>query len=368
MKNLLILISISIALFSCKQKVDYNNPKEVVLKYRELRNENKIKESFELIADTCKTILTLQEYLDYYNTPDSIFEKYKFQIEINQLSFNTKYPNYRVFEVTQKSINTLKHDTIIDITYYTTFYEKNKWKILWTNHINAAANKLASEQKFADANKLFINTFDYDPLNGDVYYNIAWNYFRLNNLDEAQLNVNKAIELSPKSPGNYCLQAAIYSSKEMYDLAIENYNIALVLCTYPSEKSSVYSNMSNDYIELNQYEKAKESLIWSIKLDSGYAYSYWRMASLYLKLENKDSAIIYFAKAINSEPMGDYSQKQLYYEYANEIYLNTAKTNSLEQYHKAKTFALKALNIEPNEVEYIDLLNKINKAIESSTN
>jgi tetratricopeptide (TPR) repeat protein len=332
MKNkILYLIILSLITFSCNTKVDYTNPSDVVLKYRELRNSNKIKESFELIADTCKSILTLQEYLDSYKIEDTIKGKLQFEIKVIQLPINIKYPTFRIFEVTQQTINSITKDSSLDIYYYTTVNENNKWKILWTNHIEKAAGKLEKEQKFEEANEILLNTFKYNPMNGYVYYYLGRNYYRLNELEESNLYAKKAIEFSPKNSYNYSLQAAIFISKDMNELAIENYQIALNLCTDADERSSVYGSMGNIYLELNQLSKSKDYLLQAVSLNSNYSYNYWMLANLFVKSVNKDSALFYFDKAVNSKPMESYLQQQLYYDYANELFKSHKNTDKIRE-------------------------------------
>jgi len=369
MKNIILylIILLSFYTFSCNSKVDYTNPSDVVLKYRELRNSGKIKESFELIADTCKSILTLQEYLDYYKTEDTIKGKQQFKIEIKQLPINIQFTNFRIFEVSQKTINLETHDTTIDLTYYTTLNENNKWKILWTHHIEEAARKLENEQKFEEANEILRNIFNYDPLNGNVYYRIGWNYYRLNNLEESNLYAKKAIEFSPKNPANYDLQAAIYNSKDMNELAIENYQIALSLCTSSNEKALVYCSIGNIYLELNQLSKSKNYLHKAIAIDSNDTYSYWRLANLFVKSLNNDSATFYFEKAVNLEPIESYLQQQLYYDYAFELLkeykLLFNKNNNYKLLEKSKGLIVKALNLSPEDEEYKKLFKEIKDEI-----
>lgn len=349
MKNTIIYLTIlSLITFSCNTKVDYTNPSDVVLKYREFRNNGKIKESFELIADTCKSILTLQEYLDYYKTKDTIKGKLQFEIKVTQLPINIQYPNYRLFEVKQKTINKEKHDTTVDLFYYTTFNKNNIWKVLWTNHIEEAANKLENEQKFKEANEILGNTFNYNPLNGYAYYSLACNYYRLSNLEESDFYTKKAIEFSPKEANNYLQKAAIYSSRDMNELAVENYQIALNFCTNSNEKATVYSNIGNTYLGLNQLSKAKDYLHKAVAINSNYTYNYWMLANLFVKSLNNDSALFYFEKAFNLEPMESYLQQQLYYDYANELFKSYKNTDKIRE----TFYALKDIELFLDEQDF----------------
>lgn len=304
--------------------------------------------------------------MDYYKIPDSLVGKNKFQIEINQLPIDTKYPNYRIFELKQFDINIRNNDTIAHIFYYTTIHENQMWKILWTQHLLVSGTKFHEEQKFEESINICEKALQYDPLNGNTYCGIGWIYLRLEDLSNAEIYAKKAVEYSPKLAENYNLIASIYHEKGRPELAIENYEKAIHLSTTEDNKVDYYSNMSSDYMDMNQPEKAKEMIYKSLKIDSTDTYALWIKAYLYSNEKKQDSSIMFFDKAIHSEPMTNYLQKRLYYGYAEELYLVAIKNKG--QYNKAKTFAIKALDLEPNNTDYIELLNKINKAIESSSN
>jgi tetratricopeptide (TPR) repeat protein len=235
---------------------------------------------------------------------------------------------------------------------------------LWTNHIEAAAEKLEEEQKFEEANEILRKTFNYNPLNGYVYYSIGWNNYRLNELDESNLLAKKAIELSPKNSNNYSLQAAIYSSKKMHELAVENYKIALDLSNNMKEKAIIYCNMSNDYIELYSPSTAKDLLYKSLEINPSDAYCYWRIARIFRIMKNQDSSLINFEKAINKKPMDNYLQQLLYFDYSTELFNEFKLTQEDKRnilLEKAMSYSTKALNLDPENEEYKKLLEEIKK-------
>jgi hypothetical protein len=139
----LILFLITIFIVSCNNNPDWQNPKDVVIKYRELRNKNKITESYNYLADTCKSVVTQQEYEDYYNLPDSLKGKYVSEtINIVQLLIQSEYLNYRCFEVEMRETEIGSKKVDKNYLYYTTFKQKEEWKIVWCRTLIESANKL----------------------------------------------------------------------------------------------------------------------------------------------------------------------------------------------------------------------------------
>jgi tetratricopeptide (TPR) repeat protein len=369
-KTFVLLVITVITAISCNRKIDFSNPKEVIQKYYELNFKNKYKESFKYIADTSKSILTQEEYLDYYKEPDSLKDKFIYKvIEINQLPINVFYPNYRRFEIKASETNKKNKKVIIDYGYRSIINKNNKWKILWNKHLLQVAEGLSRKQKFNEAIDLLNKIINYNPLDGETYRKMAWCYFRLNFYDESEKYAKKAQYNSPKEIENYNLLAAIYYSKGLSELAIENLKKGIELCNSDSLKCYFLSNMSINLLGLNRIAEAKEVLFKALKLSPNATHPLLQMAYVYKHLNQHDSCLFFFGKAIQSKPMEDNLEKDLYYDYAIEL-IQIADNNTKDlytknkMYQKAKIYVLKALDLDPSNEEYKNtLLNKLNKVI-----
>lgn len=365
-----IITIISCLIVSCTKKVDFSNPKSVVEEYYSLYLQDKYKSAYELIADTCKEYVTLEEYIEYYKpSSESSSTEYDYNVKnINQLTLNPLYPKYRGYEIEVEKIEKPGNDTTILYFYRTVYNENEKWKVIWTGNIFNAAKKLESSQKFTEAIQAYKQILQYDPLNGYAYHDIGWCQFRQHYLEKALINANYALELTPKNESNYNLLAGIYSAQNNNELAIENYKKAIEMCNFEEIKKQLLSNTSIIFLEIGKQKEALESVNQALAIDSVFTHAWMMKGEVYLSKENLDSALIYFKKAAQLKPMEDYSQKYLYFRLANTEYTKaisktTSSDEKTELVKSAKEHILKALDLEHDNYEYKKLLNKINRAV-----
>lgn len=365
-----IITIISCLIVSCTKKVDFSNPKSVVEEYYSLYLQDKYKSAYELIADTCKEYVTLEEYIEY-NKPstDSSSTEYDYNVKnINQLTLNPLYPKYRGYEIEVETIEKPGNDTTIYYNYFTVYNENEKWKLIWTANMYKAARKLMNSQRFSEAIQAYKQILQYDPLNGNAYHDIGRCQFRQHYLEKALINANYALELAPKNKSNYNLLAGIYGSQNNHELAIKNYKKAIEMCSTDKEKVTFLSNMTIDYLAIGKWKEALEAVNQALAIDSTFTHAWWMKGEVYLNKQNLDSALICLRKATQLEPLDDYIKEQLFFylaytEYTKAISKTTSSDNKVELLKSAKEHILKALDLEHDNYEYKKLLNKINRAV-----
>lgn len=365
---------ICIVLNSCATKTDFSNPKEVALHFQEYLRKGEIEKSFEYISDSSKRNLTFQDYLDYYDREyDSILSINKFMIiNIDQMAIDANYPSYRSFEIKEKVFNTIRKDTTIQFLYLSTINQVDKgWRIIWTNHLELAASKLDDKSRFRDAIEAYDQIIDLDPLNGKVFLLKAWAYYRLDNIYELEKNALRGSELAPNKPQSYSTLSLLYSEKGLSDLAKINLKKAINLAYDPIKKGTLYGNLAIEYEKSNQLDSSIFYFHKSIFYDSKNTHPLWLLGMLYNSLNNADSAFYYFEKALMNPPMVDYLQKQLYFNYANALLhqngLSEAKSDikSQEIFKKARDLAIKALELDYNNLEFKNLVETISSWIKT---
>lgn len=368
MTKALYFIAISCLLLSCSEQVDFSNPKSVIEYYYALDEDGEELElKYELLADTCKEFVTLQDYLDYYSNRDSRLKEYDYIVQnIDQLSLDPKNPKHRHFEIQYMTIKKSDIDTTKGFSYGSVFNENGQWKIIWTRNISQAAKKLMKSQKFSDANQAYHEVLKYDPLNGKAYQQIGWCDGRQGYHRSALRNAQKAIELNPKDESNYNLLASIYSSQGNDELAVENYKKAIEMTNSEAQKVKLLSNQSISYIDLYKYDEAKQSLNYALKIDSKYTHAWWTKGILLSKENKPDSAITCFQKAVDLNPMNDFLQHRLYYDLAYQEYImaayNTDNSNMRDNLLiESKNHILKALDLQHDNGKYRRLLEDIKR-------
>ena len=161
--------------------------------------------------------------------------------------------------------------------------------------------------------------------------------------------------------------AAIYDTKGLYESAKISNQKALLFTDDPEEISQIFSNTSVICESLNQLDSAIHYLrMANINLVKTHAL--WRLAKIYERKNNSDSSMYYFNKALINSPMDNYLQIQLYCDYADFLVrhaetLDKDSDSQKELILKAKNVVLKALDLDPNDSDAKNILDKIKNRV-----
>lgn len=365
MREIIASIAIAITTVSCfDNHPDFSNPKSVVEYYYSKNNNGGLESEYTLIADKCKSYLTLDEYLRFYKSRDSILNEYDYYVEeINQMPIDPSYSEYRYYEIQHMVFNKTGGDTIRDIVYKTVVNQGNQWRVIWVSNISESITNLIESQRYSEAIDMSSELLKIDPFNGGAYRQIAWSHFLLGDENRALDNIRKAIRFYPKDEDNYNVIASIYSDIGKNELAIENYKKAIDIAQSKDEKTSIYSNLSIVYSRLGKVKEAKDCLNRLLLLDSTRTHSWWIKGLIFEGESNLDSAIICYNKAMSFEPMSDHLQHQLFYSFANATYKKSQHSDENDDYLliESKKYLLKALDLSPENIDYqlfLELLNQ----------
>jgi tetratricopeptide (TPR) repeat protein len=147
-----------------------------------------------------------------------------------------------------------------------------------------------ADLEFDDA--LFADNNNLDALRGSYYCALNMGYN-----DKALKRANKFIELRPDSSVGYNDRGTIYLTTKNYEKALSDFNEVIEKGTeYPAV---AYFNKAESLRELNRFEEAIKSYNFVIAIDNKDARAYFKKGIVFLKIENKDSACIYFKIAKN---------------------------------------------------------------------
>ncbi len=365
-------IGIIIHLFNCSSKKSKirPDPKETLIRYRELRNEWKLAEAYSMLADTCKSYISKEEFIAYNTQPDSVRNKYKFTITgIDSLPVyeNSDFARYKV---RYQSIILDKKDTISGSWDYRLLYEDESWKIIWFARMASIASNHLQNQQYDQSLVLYMVICAVDPYNDIALRGLALSYINLSQNSEAITAAQRLVQLKPDDPAAHTLLGDLYGSSEQFDQAIEAYSRAIEILPEPI----FYINLGSVYKMNGQFVEADDSYRKSIELDSLSPQGWWMLGELYLyNLEDRAMAKTLYNKALQLKPMSDYYQMRLYYGYALILYSDAVETDpdqiSADERKwllEAKTYIGKALKIDPRSSEFSYLSNEINKQLMGS--
>jgi tetratricopeptide (TPR) repeat protein len=356
-----IIFSISVIglaiLISCKS-TDFSNPEDVIKNYRILSRENRDEKLYDdFLSIKSKEFVTKDEYVKKSSVPDSTLKvETLLDRKISAYPVDVNAPTYRRFKVDEKCIS--NKDTVNFRRYYTLINENGKWKIVWTGTLLSFADKKFFDGNYSEARKTLEKIIEIDPFSGDAYRALAWCYIRdtslpLNESENGCMkNAKYALQLEEDNPSSYNTLATYYSSIGNSDLAIQSLERGLPYCQSKYVKAVLLSNLCMDNMRIGRFEKAEEYINMSLQLDKKKASSWFHYGLLMYEQGKIDRAIGYFNKALTKKKMENVLQGILFYKYA---LCCRAKNN----YKIARKYAIKALDIEPNNDAYQKLYNSI---------
>jgi serine/threonine protein kinase/tetratricopeptide (TPR) repeat protein len=130
---------------------------------------------------------------------------------------------------------------------------------------------------------------------GDINIHFDWD------LNSAESNLRKAIELNPRYPNGYHWLSEVLLLRGQFENAYRESQQALKLDPYAL---IINSQLGEHYQRGGEYQKAINQLRKTIEFDSTFAYAYYALGLVNLALKQTDHALYNFRKA-NSLAPGD---------------------------------------------------------------
>ena len=125
--------------------------------------------------------------------------------------------------------------------------------------------------------------------------NLAFLYYKFNNLNQALSIVDEAIRIKPKLSNCYCIKGLILKGLNKY---IESEELFIKAIGIDPEYFDATLNLGILYKETNKYDKAEKYHLKAIELNSNSAIALLNMGAFYKEIQKIDKAIFYTEKAI----------------------------------------------------------------------
>ncbi len=136
----------------------------------------------------------------------------------------------------------------------------------------------------------------------------------------ARVDLNKAIELSPRDHRLFALRGIVYSALERYERAIQDYDTAISL---DPQNALYYDLRGQANLGIKQYEAAIADYTRIIELDPSSSKSYIKRGQAYQASGNAEKAVADFNKAVALNP----NDADAYY-YRGILYFDASKQAS----------------------------------------
>jgi len=159
---------------------------------------------------------------------------------------------------------------------------------------------LIAEEKFDHAINLFNQSIELFDGNTDAFVGRSTAYMRLDLLDHAEKDLEKALTLSPNQSDMFYLAGNIFFKMKYYFRATENYSKALrhnSESDIPVDPLNCYYNRANAYFAAEMYRSAINDYSKVIALDEEYMHAYHNRALAYKHREDFENACLDFDKA-----------------------------------------------------------------------
>jgi len=258
------------------------------------------------IADSLYTTGNYIAAINYYSKDDS----YKSMLQIAR-AYN-KIGNY------DKSIVEYKNIIIKDTTLEIAKYELGKIYF-----------KL---KRFTKAEELFIHITKNNNKNPEYYYYLGQVQYKLDKKEEGIISYKKAIEIDSthlrsifRLGKHYVIEKETNLSLKYINMGLQFYenDVSLInlkalalfnneehekaivqfekLIALGEEKPHIYNKLGYSYKTLWEFKKAKENYNALLAYESSISEAYNGLAGVYFKEKKRDSAIVYYKKAIEAK-------------------------------------------------------------------
>ncbi len=379
-RNALVIWGIC-AFISCGERVDNSSPVSVAKYYYSQSSSGNLEEAYEVIADTCKAMVTFDEYVNHFHEHDSASKQFS---KVWYANFVAQPPilddlEHRRFEVQRFAVSLDKKDTLRQVFYCTLLNEAGNWKVVWVDNIYSIAESLRERGEIEESNTTLRKTLEFDPYYSAALIHLGWSdYFEFNNYGNASLGGSD--KHNPNLVENQILLAYIYCAEGEINRAEQYFKSALELQEKLGRKGiSEYLHRFHHPKTHNPYfQYSSEILLRELKDDWTDATKWFWGFKFDLDISQSRGDL---RSSENSELRNElrellayYTQKRAYAILARcelERYIEQSQKEPFK-YRKLDFLLLEAqehiefaLEIEPDNDSYLHLLERIKQQIKS---
>jgi protein O-GlcNAc transferase len=212
-------------------------------------------------------------------------------------------------------------------------------------------------KKFALAVKAYVKACEINPGHFEAHLNAAKSYYELKDYNGALAYGHRAEQIDPNVSEVQKLLGGIYDLQRDYEAAIRSYKRSLEI---DSNDTEVMSSLAIAYLQTERYEPAKELLADVVIIEPANIAAYQQLGYCHLRLNDLDSAIDSYGRAIAIDGKDWQSIRGLGVAYMLKSLSNkddTLKAKAVEQWRLS-------LAINPNQPrsnKLVELIEKYSK-------
>ena len=151
-----------------------------------------------------------------------------------------------------------------------------------------------------------------------AYINRSSAFHDLGDLDRAIADLDKALQLNPRSPLAFIKRAAIFQEKGDFDRAITDYNSALAV---PPKSAAAFYGRGEAYRAKNDFDRAITDYGSALRFDKNLTAAYRGRAKAYQAKGDLDTALSDFNGAVRLDPQSAalYAERGAAYQAKNNL-------------------------------------------------
>ena len=177
--------------------------------------------------------------------------------------------------------------------------------------------------------------------------NLSFLYYKLNNLEKAEILIEEAIGLNPSLPNSYCIRGLILKSLNRYDEAKLSLEQAIEL---DNNYFDAFINLGLLNKDSNQYDEAEEYYLKALEINNKSAIAHLNLGACYKEKQQLEKAIFHTEKAIEIDNKLE------------KCYLNLATIyNQIGNYKKSLLLTKKEILLNKNSELSYQLLSELIK-------
>lgn len=179
-------------------------------------------------------------------------------------------------------------------------YRKTIWKEGESSYLYVKMGNLyVKDKKTKEAKRCFFRALRIDPDNFDALFSLGITYLLENNHQLAASYMKKGLSLEPENQSARMVLCDMLVALNQLEEASEQYKILLE--AFPNNYL-LWFNHGNLFERMEQYDKAEEAYLSSIKLSQSFWKGIVALALLYSKQGKEAEANEYFRRAVSLNP------------------------------------------------------------------
>jgi|GEM_PF-4036842 len=129
----------------------------------------------------------------------------------------------------------------------------------------------------------------------ETYLERGRDYIKKKDLNNAEAEYKKAVEVNPKNSDTHNTLGVIYYNKNMFDKALAEYRLSIEI---NPKNPRPYYNISLIYGRQGKFDESIAEAKKAIELKPDYALAYYNLSRAYYSKKDYDNALLYCDKAI----------------------------------------------------------------------